>query len=87
MKREWMAEAAIDTGDPRIGRKLDKFDDIDCPLGHGRMEKVSDEDQTHVWYERCATCGGLFLDAGELTDLKYVTLMDKLRDLLKGNRG
>ena len=86
MKQEWMAEAAIDTGDPRIGKRLDRFDNIECPEGHGRMRKMVDEEQSHVWYEQCSTCDGLFLDAGELTDLKYVTLMDRLRALLKGPR-
>ena len=47
---------------------------------------MADERQTHIWYEACAECGGMFFDAGEFTDLKYDTFMDRLRDLLKGKR-
>ncbi len=86
MQREWLSEGALDIGDPRVGQDLNAVDDIDCPDGHGRMLKTSDQDQTHIWFERCATCGGVFLDAGEFTDLKYKTLMDHVRGFLKGPR-
>ncbi len=86
MKREWMAEAVLDAGDPRTGKKLDKVDDIHCPEDGTLMDKTSDERQTHIWYERCPTCGNIFLDAGEFTDLKYDTLMDRLRGLIRGER-
>jgi uncharacterized protein len=86
MKREWMADAVLDRGDPRVGREMNQVDEIDCPECAVRMEKVSDERQTHIWYERCGECGGIFLDAGEFTDLKYDTLMDRIRGLLRGKR-
>ncbi|MEM9621979.1 MAG: zf-TFIIB domain-containing protein [Pseudomonadota bacterium] len=86
MKRQWMAEAALDVGDPRVGQQLDRVDDIDCPEGHGRLKKSVDPKQTHIWYEECETCGGIYLDAGEFTDLKFKTLLDRVRALRKGPR-
>ena len=76
----------LDTGDPRIGSSLDDLGEIDCPEGHGKMEARSDERQRHIWFEECLTCGGIFLDAGEFTDLKYQTLMDRIRSRIKGAR-
>ena len=86
MKREWLAEAVIDTGDPRVGANLNKVDHINCPEGHGPMRRTEDERQYHIWYEACDTCGGMFLDAGEFTDLKFDTLLDRIRGLIKGHR-
>lgn len=86
MKSAWMAEAVLDTGDPRVGSKLDEVEDIDCPEGHGKMAKRSDDKQSHIWFEECLTCNGIFLDAGEFTDLKYITFMDHARALIKGRR-
>ena len=45
------------------------------------MQRRSDDEQRHVWYEECETCHGIFLDAGEFTDLKFKTLMDWVRGL------
>jgi len=86
MKREWMSEAVLDSGDPKLGQALNKLDDIKCPECAAPMDKRSDERQTHIWYESCGSCGGIFLDAGEFTDLKYDTFMDRLRDLVRGRR-
>ena len=49
------------------------------------MEKTSHWQQTHLWYEICRD-HGIFMDAGEFTDFKDVTVLDKLRDVLKGKR-
>lgn len=86
VRREWMAEAELDVGDPKIGQQLDTLDDIQCPDGHGQMQKMADERQTHIWYEACATCDGMFFDAGEITDLKFDTFLDRVRGFLKGRR-
>ena len=50
------------------------------------MDKESDEHQKHIWFERCGQCEGMWFDAGEFSDLKYDTLMDRLRDYLVGER-
>ena len=86
MKEAWLAEAVLDIGDPRVGSRLDAVGDIFCPEGHGKMENSADSRQRHIWFEECTTCGGIYLDAGEFTDLKYDTLMDRVRGLLKGAR-
>jgi Zn-finger nucleic acid-binding protein len=87
MKREWMSEAVLDSGDPKLGKALDQIEDIHCPEDDTLMEKTADERQTHIWYESCPTCSGMFFDAGEFTDLKYDTLMDRVRDFVRGRRG
>ena len=78
----WMSEAILDTGDPRIGHKLNKVTTGQCPFGHGLMDHVQDEDQIHIGYEICPVCHGVFLDAGEFTDLKHTTPLDTIRDLI-----
>ena len=86
MKREWMSEAVLDAGDPRTGKALNQVEDINCPRCGILMEKTHDPRQTHIWYETCTNCGSMFFDAGEFTDLKYDTLMDRLRGLIRGRR-
>ena len=81
LKDEWMSEAIVDVGDPRVGQKLNRLENVSCPEGHGPMQRRSDEEQRHVWYEQCDTCQGVFLDAGEFTDLKFRTLLDWVRGL------
>lgn len=84
LKERWMSEF-IDTGDPEVGKKFNKIDDIDCPRCGSPMKTVSDPDQPHIWYEACED-HGMYFDAGEFTDYKYETLLDKFRDLVKGKR-
>lgn len=86
MKSTWMAEAALDIGSPKIGSDLNSVDDINCPEGHGKMAKRVDERQPHIWYEQCLTCQGIYLDAGEFTDLKFETPLDRIRSMLAGKR-
>ena len=86
MRKEWMSEAVLDSGDPRIGATFDKLADVRCPEDGTPMENTSDEQQPHVRYESCPQCSGLFFDAGEFTDLKYDSLMDRIRDFVKGSR-
>ena len=84
LKARWMGDA-VDTGFADEGRKWDSVEDIACPRCHRDMEKASDPKQPHIWYE---TCGehGLFMDAGEFTDYKHETLMDRFRSMIKGPR-
>ena len=72
---------AIDTGDPEVGDRFDKIDDIDCPACGQRMIKMVDREQHHIWYESCPGCYGVFFDAGEFTDYKEDTFIDFIRDL------
>ena len=83
MLDEWMAEI-LDCGSKKIGKEFDKIDDIECPECHVKMDKIFDLKQTHIWLESCNQCGGIFFDAWEFTDLKYLTILDFFRDVLKG---
>jgi Zn-finger nucleic acid-binding protein len=85
LKDRWMGDA-LDPGDASEGKKWDAVEDIDCPRCGKKMHKTSDPKQPHIWYERCDE-HGLFMDAGEFSDYKHETLMDKFRGLVKGRRG
>lgn len=76
----------IDSGDPATGKRYDALGDIDCPSCGTKMSAISMRDQPHIWLEQCPACKGIFFDAGELTDLRYNTLADWVRDFLKGSR-
>lgn len=84
LKSKWMGDA-LDIGDPAEGRKWDSVDDIACPRCGKDMDRVSDPDQPHIWYEVCRE-HGMFMDAGEFTDYKNETLADWFRSLLRGAR-
>jgi Zn-finger nucleic acid-binding protein len=86
MKTEWMVEAFLDIGHPSVGKEFDKIEDIECPCCHVPMEKITDPVQTHIWMEQCPQCRRVFLDAGEFSDLKYETFMDKVKGLLRRRR-
>jgi len=55
----------IDVGDAKIGRQLNKIQDINCPVCKTPMGKMVPDDQPDIWYEGCGTCHGVFFDAGE----------------------
>jgi Zn-finger nucleic acid-binding protein len=84
LKSKWMGDA-LDTGSASEGKKWDTVDDISCPRCGKDMEKASDPDQPHIWYEVCKE-HGMFMDAGEFTDYKHETLADWFRSLIKGSR-
>ena len=86
MKTEWMVEAFLDVGHPKVGKEFDKIEDIECPVCHQVMEKITDPVQTHIWMEQCGNCRRIFLDAGEFSDLKYETFMDKIKGLIRRRR-
>lgn len=78
MHDDWLAEY-IDEGSPRIGRKTNDIQDIDCPECGTAMETIVDEKQPHIEYERCPRDCGAFFDAGEFKDLAKTTFWDKLK--------
>jgi len=69
----------LDIGDPAVGSELNKKDTIDCPVCHTRMIRMVDANQPHIWYEQCASCHGVFLDAGEFSDIKTRAWFDIVR--------
>jgi Zn-finger nucleic acid-binding protein len=84
LKSKWMGEA-LDIGKASTGKKWDSVDDISCPRCGNDMEKASDPDQPHIWYEVCKD-HGMFMDAGEFSDLKSETPADWFRSLIKRSR-
>ena len=78
---------SIDTGDPEIGKEFNKIDLINCPTCQSRMIRMVDRKQSHIWYESCAVCNGLFFDAGEFTDFKEHTFIDRIKGLMAKERG
>jgi Zn-finger nucleic acid-binding protein len=85
LRKVWMSEF-LDKGDPAVGKKYNQIDDVKCPECSATMEKVTDEKQTHIWYEACPEGHGVYFDAGEFTDWKYETLMDRFRDFITKTR-
>ena len=91
LQREWFLWPKadfrqLDSGNSGLGRPLDDIGDIHCPACGSQMSAISVRDQTHIWLEQCSACNGVFFDAGELTDLRYKTIVDRVRDLWKGKR-
>ncbi|WP_455208729.1 TFIIB-type zinc ribbon-containing protein [Kaarinaea lacus] len=71
----------IDSGSAAIGKQYNDVDRINCPVCDTPMIRMVDKEQHHIWYEGCATCYGVFLDAGEFRDMKKETLLDFVKDL------
>lgn len=80
LKEEWRS-LFLDTGDPKIGAEFDKQREADCPRCSTKMVSVHDKKQHHIVYEVCGE-HGIFMDAGEFTDLKYETVLDLFRDVV-----
>ena len=74
---------AVDTGDPKLGQQMNENDRINCPHCTTQMIRMVDNDRPDIHFEQCAACGGSFLDAGELRELKRVTLSRVLQRLLE----
>ena len=77
---------SIDSGDPKVGKRFDTVDRIDCPVCHTRTVRMVDAKQRHIHYESCTACSGVFFDAGEFADFKKEDWLDALRDLVAGRR-
>jgi len=73
--------AAIDIGDPALGKARNTIDRYRCPRCGGRMERRVDPQQKHVWYEECSACQGSYFDAGEFVDLATLSLSDLFKRL------
>ena len=82
LRDEWLADTVLDKGSAAVGAKHNEMTDIRCPECGTTMDRVRDEEQSHITLDECPGCDGVFLDAGELTDMKSVTLMDHIRRLL-----
>ena len=81
LKGEWMSEL-VDSGDLAVGKAHNKITDCNCPRCGKKMKHVTDADQPHIGYEACAE-HGMYFDAGEFTDYKYETLLEKMSRFLR----
>ena len=77
---------AIDTGTPLPREQRDVTRVLKCPRDGGRLIRMVDTDQRHIWVETCSVCHGTFLDAGEFRDLKEHTIGDFVRNLFDKER-
>ena len=82
MREEWLVDTVLDTGSAVEGAKYNDIEGIPCPGCNTIMDRMQDEEQGHIMLDVCGACDGVFLDAGELTDIKNITLMDHVRRLL-----
>jgi Zn-finger nucleic acid-binding protein len=48
-----------------------------CPVDHSTLIDMSDLKQPHVRTDACTVCGGVLLDAGELSDLAEFSLGER----------
>jgi Zn-finger nucleic acid-binding protein len=72
----------LDIGDAYKGSVHNKTERYDCPVCAGEMVRMVDREQRHIWIETCASCGGVYLDAGEFRDLKEREFKDFLKALV-----
>ncbi len=82
LREEWLSDSVLDKGSPALGAKHNAMRNIDCPECGAAMARVRDDEQAHITLDNCPQCESVFLDAGELTDMKSLTLMDQVRRLL-----
>ncbi len=82
LRDEWLADTVLDKGSAAVGAKHNEIRDIPCPDCGATMQRAQDTEQSHITLDICNDCESVFLDAGELTDMKSVTLMDHVRRLL-----
>lgn len=82
LRDEWLSDTVLDKGSAAEGAKNNDMLDIACPDCGATMDRIPDSEQGHITLDTCPDCDGVFLDAGELTDMKSVTLMDHVRRLL-----
>ncbi len=78
---------SIDIGDPETGRKFDERGNINCPKCQTQMTKMVDLKQSHIWYEKCPVCYGIWFDAGEFKDFKEENLSDMFKGIFSAQRG
>ncbi len=75
----WMADYILDEGSAKVGKQYNQVRAIQCPQCGADMNQESDEDQPHIVYESCPAGHGVFLDAGEFTDLVHKTFWDRFK--------
>lgn len=80
LKDEWTS-LSIDDGNASIGKMFNEITNIDCPRCLKPMESKSDPQQQHIRYEVCKD-HGVFMDAGEFSDFREMTLKEAFDHML-----
>ena len=78
--RKYAGSDLVDSGDPALGKKFADIRKIDCPKCHTHMIKMVDANQPHIHFESCTSCFGIFLDAGEYSDMIDDNILDRIHD-------
>jgi Zn-finger nucleic acid-binding protein len=73
----------IDPGGSSEGRRWARMTDVSCPACGQAMQTVEVPGQEHIRLDRCEACALTFFDAGEMTDMRFMTLSDSLRRLFR----
>lgn len=73
---------SVDVGSRVQGENYNAMRNIECPKCGVHMIPMVDKDQFHIQFESCATCYGTFFDAGEFTDLKDYTVVERFIGML-----
>jgi uncharacterized protein len=72
----------VDSGAPGRGQKQDQIRKANCPRCKTPMIGMVFAEQTHIHYEMCSVCHGVYLDAGEFADFKHLTLGERVKHAL-----
>lgn len=56
---------------------------LKCPRDKGSLIPMVARPQSHIAYESCTVCGGVFFYAGEFKDLSELTLRERVRAMLR----
>lgn len=75
---------SIDIGAEQVDQNYNEVRDIICPACEHDQQMIPmvDKDQFHIKYEACPSCYGLFFDAGEFSDLKEHTVVERFRQMM-----
>jgi uncharacterized protein len=84
--RDAGAAAQVDTGAPAGSPRVDDAAEISCPRCKAPLLHMVDAEQSHIWYESCRVCYGVFFDAGEFKDYSEKSISDIFRTLFKRER-
>ncbi len=77
---------AVDIGNEWEFKNSSQIEDYSCPEDGFKMIKMVDPKQSHVWYESCGHCKGIFLDATELKKLNERTLVSLFKSITAPER-
>ena len=77
---------SIDIGNPETGKKFDEIETINCPKCQTKMTKMVDLKQSHIRYEKCPVCYGVWFDAGEFKDYKEENISDIFKSIFSKER-